>query len=47
MLIALLGHDELELDGQKAYRLVSARLAYVGADRPDIAFVCKECSREG
>ena len=38
-------HEELELDGQKAYHSVSARLAYLAADRLDIAFACKECSR--
>ena len=40
-----LDHEELELDGQKAYHSVSARLAYLAADRPDVAFACKECSR--
>ena len=38
-------HEELELDGQKAYNSVSTRLAYLAADRPDIAFAPKECSR--
>ena len=42
---APLDHEELEPDGQKAYHSVSARLAYLAADRPDIAFSCKECSR--
>ena len=36
---------ELEPDGQKAHHSVSARLAYPAADRLDIAFACKECSR--
>ena len=40
-----LDHEELELDGQEAYHSVSARLANLSADRPDIAFACKECSR--
>ena len=40
-----LDHEELEPDGQKAYHSVSARLSYLAADRPDIAFACKECSR--
>ena len=42
---APLDHEELELDGQKACDSVSARLAYLAADRLDIAFACKECSR--
>ena len=42
---APLHHEELELDGQKAYHSVSARLSYLASDRPDIAFACKECSR--
>ena len=40
-----LDHEELEPDCQIAYHSVSARLAYLSADRPDIAFPCKECSR--
>ena len=32
-------------DRQKAYHRVSARLAHLVSDRPDIAFACKECSR--
>ena len=40
-----LDHAELEPDGQRAYHRVSARMAYLAADRPDIAFACKECSR--
>ena len=40
-----LDHEELEPDGQNANHSVSARLAYLAADRPDIAFACKECSR--
>ena len=40
-----LDHEELEPDGQKAYHSVSERLAHLAADRPDIAFACKECSR--
>ena len=43
---ALLDHEELESDGQKAYRSVAARLAYLVSDRPDIALAVKECSRE-
>ena len=31
--------------GQTAYHSVSARLAYLALDRPDLAFACKECSR--
>ena len=42
---APLDHEELEPDGQQAYHSVSARLAYLASDRPDIAFACKECSR--
>ena len=42
---APLDHEELEPDGQKAYHSVSARLAYLASDRPDIAFACKDCSR--
>ena len=42
---APLDHEELEPHGQKAYHSVSARLAYLASDRPDIAFACKECSR--
>ena len=38
---APLDHHELELDGQRAYHSVSARLAYLASDRPDIAFACK------
>ena len=40
-----LDHEELEPDGQKACHSVSARLAYLAADRLVIAFACKECSR--
>ena len=40
----MIDQKELEPDGQKAHR-VSARLAYLASDRPDIAFACKECSR--
>ena len=40
-----LDHEELKPDGQKAYHSVSARLAYLAAGRPDVAFACKECSR--
>ena len=42
---APLDHEELESDGQQAYHSVSARLAYLASDRPDIAFAFKECSR--
>ena len=42
---APLDHEELEPDGQIAYRSVSARLAHLSSDRPDIAFACKACSR--
>ena len=42
---APLDHEELEPDGQKAHHSVSARLAHLTSDRPDIAFACKECSR--
>ena len=42
---APLDHEELELDGQKVYHCVSARLAYLASDRPAIASVCKECIR--
>ena len=42
---APLDQRELESDGQQAYHSVSARLAYLASDRPDIAFACKECSR--
>ena len=42
---ALVDHEELEPDGQKACHCVSARLSYLATDRPDIAFACKECSR--
>ena len=42
---APLDHEELEPDGQEAYHSVSAELAYLASDRPDIAFACKECSR--
>ena len=42
---APLDHKERELDGQKAYHSVSAILAYLAADRPDIAFACKGYSR--
>ena len=38
---APLDHQELELDGQRACHSVSARLAYLASDRPDIAFACK------
>ena len=41
-----LDQKELESDGQQAYHSVSARLAYLASDVPDIAFACKECSRE-
>ena len=41
---APLDHEELEPDGQSAYHSVSALLTYLAADRPDIAFACKECS---
>ena len=41
---APLDHEELEPDGHRADS-VSARLAYLAADRPDIAFACKECRR--
>ena len=37
---APLDHEELEPDGQKAYHSVSARLAHLASDRPDIAFAC-------
>ena len=30
---------------EKAYRSVSARLAYLASDRLDFVFACKECSR--
>ena len=36
---------KLEPDGQQAYHSVSARLAYLASDRPDITFACKEHSR--
>ena len=42
---APLDQGELESDGQQAYHSVSARLAYLAPDQPDIAFACKECSR--
>ena len=42
---APLNREELELDGQKANHTVSARLAHVAPDRPDIALACEECSR--
>ena len=42
---APLDQEELESDGQQAYHSVSARLANLASDRPDIAFACKECSR--
>ena len=42
---APLDHEALEPDGQKAHHSVSARLAYLASDRPDIAFACKECNR--
>ena len=42
---APLDQEELKSDGQQAYHSVSARLAYLASDRPDIAFACKECSR--
>ena len=42
---APLDQEELESVGQQAYHSVSARLAYLASDRPDIAFACKECSR--
>ena len=42
---APLDHEKLEPDGQKACHSVSARVAYLASDRPDIAFPCKECSR--
>ena len=37
-------HEDLEPDGQQAYNSVSSRLAYLAADRHDIAFARKECS---
>ena len=37
--------EELEFDEQKAHHSVSIRLAYLAADRLDIAFASKECSR--
>ena len=40
-----LDQEELESDGQQAYHSVSARLAYLASDLPDIAFACNECSR--
>ena len=40
-----LDHEELEPAGQKAYTSMSARLAYLALDRPNIAFAGKECSR--
>ena len=40
-----LDHEELEPEGQKACHRVSPRLAHLTADRLDIAFACKECSR--
>ena len=43
---APLDHEELEPDGQTAYHSVSARLTYLASDRPDTAFVYKECKRE-
>ena len=42
---APLDQEELESDGQQACHSVSARLAYLASDRPDIAFACKECTR--
>ena len=42
---APLDQEELESDGQQAYHSVSARLACLASDRPDIAFACKTCSR--
>ena len=42
---ATLIREELELDGQKANHTVSARLAHMAPDRPDIALACGECSR--
>ena len=42
---APLDHEEPEPDGQQAYHCVSARLADLASDRPDIAAACKECSR--
>ena len=42
---ASVDHEERELDGQKAYHRVWVRLAYLAADRPDIAFACKEYRR--
>ena len=44
---ARLDQEELESDGQQAYHSVSARLAYLISDRPDIAFACKECRAVG
>ena len=38
---ALLNHEQLEPDAQKACQRVSARLACLASDRPD----CKECNR--
>ena len=40
---APLDHEELQSAWKKAYHSVSARLAYLASDRPDIAFACKEC----
>ena len=37
---ATLIREELELDGQKANHTVSARLAHMAPDRPDIALAC-------
>ena len=42
---APLDHEELEPDGQKACHSVSAKLAFLASDRPEIAFACKEFSR--
>ena len=32
----------LDPEGQAAYRRVSQRLSYLGADRPDIAYACRQ-----
>ena len=44
---APLDQEELGSDGQQAYHSVSARLAYLASDRPDIAFNCKEVVQSG
>ena len=40
-----LDHEELDPGEQKPQHRVLARLAHLAADRLDIAFACKECSR--